>query len=89
MIASQLIQPSARAALERYKQRDTSKGMSPLPLPLLYHYMSKERLMSSGGEVQINRFSTDNEDYGIQSNGFESISSCYSLPKGSTGVQSY
>lgn len=26
-MASQVIQPSARAALEHYKQRDTSKGM--------------------------------------------------------------
>jgi hypothetical protein len=34
MIASQLIQASARAALEHYKIRDTSKGMS-FSLPII------------------------------------------------------
>lgn len=85
-MASQVIQPSARAALEHYKQRDTSKGMLVFTCP----WSGKRgKLISSGRQVQVNRFSTYNEDYRIQSYCFQSISGGDSLPEGSTRVQSY
>jgi hypothetical protein len=91
MIASQLIQPSARAALEHYKIRDTSKGMSFLSPLSCYVRTNRgsESLIGSGGEIQINRFGTHNEDHCIQSNSFKPISSCNSILKGSTRFQSY
>jgi hypothetical protein len=48
-MASQVIQPSARAALEHYKQRDTSKGMLTDNFP----YLSKGSIADcgSGGEI--------------------------------------
>lgn len=42
MIASQLIQPSARAALEHYKIRDTSKGMFSFASVLIFHSMDRK-----------------------------------------------
>lgn len=61
-MASQVIQPSARAALEHYKQRDTSKGMLVFTCP----WSGKRvKLIISGRQVQINRLSTYNEDYRI------------------------
>jgi hypothetical protein len=77
MIASQ-VQPSARAALEHYKQRDTSKGQLQSS-PVLGSGNGK--LTSSGRQVQIYRIGAYHEDYSVQSDGFESVSGGYSIPE--------
>lgn len=45
--------------------------------------------MRSGGQVQVDRVGTYHEDHGVQSNGFESLSGSYSIPKRTVRVQGY
>jgi len=85
-LAASIAKPSAKDALETYKQKDTSKGTSPV-LYFIHTLAPLRRAHPSRRALQVDRLGADHEEQRVQDHGRQQVSGGHRVLERAVGAQ--